>query len=243
MPKLYSSFEINSLLLSNLLSQAPLESEVNVHQSNLVINIPFPNNEVHAFRFVESPVMSSTLSARHQNIKTYLGESLKGNMTVRFDYSPDYGFHAMIMGLTDVVFIDPYSFQNSKYIIAYFKKDYINDEQQEFKEEEPIQSSDYLEYLNYKEANPISLDKISSGEELRTYRIAIACTQQYSNFHGGTTESTLAGMVTTLNRVNEVYETELSIRFIMVDNNDSLIDYSLDWGTVSYTHLTLPTKA
>jgi len=233
-PKLYSSFEINSLLLSNLLSQAPLESEVNVHQSNLVINIPFPNNEVHAFRFVESPVMSSTLSARHQNIKTYLGESLKGNMTVRFDYSPDYGFHAMIMGLTDVVFIDPYSFQNSDYIIAYFKKDYINDEQQEFKEEEPIQSSDYLEYLNYKEANPISLDKISSGEELRTYRIAIACTQQYSNFHGGTTESTLAGMVTTLNRVNEVYETELSIRFIMVDNNDSLIDYSLDWGMDNY---------
>lgn len=233
-PKEYTAFEINSVLFSTLLNQAQHEDEVNVHQSDLLINIPFPNGEVHAFRFVESPIMSLNLSARHQNIKTYLGESLRGNMTMRFDYSPDYGFHAMIMGQTDVIFIDPFSFHNSDYIISYYKKDYINEVQKEFKEEEPIQSSDYLEYLNYKEANPISLDKISSGEELRSYRIAIACTQQYSNFHGGTTESTLAGMVTTLNRVNEVYETELSIRLIMVDNNDSLIDYSIAWGMNNY---------
>jgi hypothetical protein len=233
-PKKYTAFEINSVLFSTLLNQAQHEEEVNVHQSDLLINIPFPNGEVHTFRFVESPVMSLNLSSRHQSIKTYLGESLRGNMTMRFDYSPDYGFHAMIMGQTDVVFIDPYSFHNSDYIISYYKKDYINEGQIEFNEGEPIQSAEYLEYINYKDANPIDLDKISSGEELRSYRIAIACTQQYSNFHGGTTESTLAGMVTTLNRVNEVYETELSIRLIMVDNNDSLIDYSLDWGMSNY---------
>ena len=233
-PKKYTTFKIDSDLLSTLLSKAQHEEEINVQQSDLIINIPFPNGGTYAFRFVESPVMSLNLSSRHQNIKTYLAESLEGNMTMRFDYSPDYGFHAMIMGQTDIVFIDPYSFQNSDYIISYYKKDYQNEEQKEFTEGEPIQSAEYIEYLNYKEANPISLDKISSGEELRTYRIAIACTQQYSNFHGGTTESTLAGMVTTLNRVNEVYETELSIRLIMVENNDSLIDYSIAWGMNNY---------
>ena len=229
-PKAYKTLGINNTELEHLLSQSSLESEVNVHQSNNLIQLPFPNGQEFVFRFVESPVMSPILSAKYPNIKTYLGESIEGGMTVRFDYSPNYGFHAMIMGLTDVIFIDPYSLHNSNYIISYYKKDYINASKKEFDEGTPISSPEYEEYLEYKAKNPLNTEKLSSGEELKSYRSAIACTQQYSNFHGGTTESTLAGIVTTLNRVNEVYETEVAIRLILVDNNDSLIDYAVNWG-------------
>ena len=41
-PKEYTAFEINSVLFSTLLNQAQHEDEVNVHQSDLLINIPFP---------------------------------------------------------------------------------------------------------------------------------------------------------------------------------------------------------
>ena len=51
-PKKYTAFEINNVLFSTLLNQAQSEDDVNVHQSDLHINIPFPNGEVHAFIFV-----------------------------------------------------------------------------------------------------------------------------------------------------------------------------------------------
>ena len=37
-------------------------------------------------------------------------------------------------------------------------------------------------------------------------------------------------MVTTMNRINGVFETEVAIRLILVDNNDDLIEYSVNAG-------------
>lgn len=229
-PKTYRTLSINKIDLKKLLDQSKLENEQNVHQSNDVIILPFPNGENVIFRFSEAPIMSPILSEKYPTIKTYIGESIDNKMTVRFNYSPNYGFHAMIMGQTEVIFIDPYSFQNSNYIISYYKKEYENKSKREFHEDAPLSSPEYEEYLEYKAKNPLNYEKSNSGEELKTYRIAIACTQQYSNFHGGTTEGTLAAIVTTMNRINQVYETELAVRLILVENNDSLINLSVSAG-------------
>ncbi len=229
-PNSYKTFELNNGELEQKLLQAKLESDVKVRDSKLIIHLPTPTGEKIGFRFVESPVMSPILSSKFPSIKTYLGESMDGTITVRFDYSPKYGFHAMIRGVSESIFIDPYSFQNKKHIISYYKKDYTNHSKQNFKEEKPISSIEYQKHLEYKNQNPASIQQRSSGDQLRTYRTAIACTQQYSNFHGGTTEGTLAAMVTTMNRINGVFETEVAIRLILVDNNDDLIEYSVNAG-------------
>ena len=228
-PKKYRTLGINKIEIEKLLDESNLESEVFVHESNDLISLPLPNGENVLFRFVQAPIMSTILSAKYPKIRTYLGESIDHKMSMRFNYNPKLGFHAMILGQTDVIFIDPYSFHNDNYIISYYKKDYENIGKREFHEEAPISSSDYEEYLEYKAANPI-IENISSGDQLKSYRIAIACTQQYSNFHGGSTEETLNAIVTTMNRINQVYETELAIRLILVDNNDSLINLSVSAG-------------
>lgn len=233
-PEEYKVYKINKPELQNTLDQSSHESLIKIHDSKSFIEIPLPNGQLKQFKFVESPVMSEVLSQRNSFIKTYSGESLCGTMTMRFDYSENFGFHAMIIGGGRTIFIDPFSLHNTNYIISYYKDQYINNTQKSFHELEPRTSEEYLNYSSEKNMNQVNLCKQSSGEELRTYRIAIACTQQYSNFHGGTTESTLAGMVTTLNRVNEVYENEVAIRMVMVDNNDSLIDYSKSWGMSNY---------
>ncbi|WP_224055604.1 reprolysin-like metallopeptidase [Vibrio penaeicida] len=44
---------------------------------------------------------------------------------------------------------------------------------------------------------------------LRTYRLAIATTYEYSRFHGGTKQSVMSAVATTINRVNEIYERDL----------------------------------
>ena len=229
-PSKFKTFKIQHLGLEALLNSAKLDIETSISESKKNITLPLPNGEEKVFKFIESPVMSPILSAKYPSLRTYIGESIEKGMTVRFDYSPSYGFHAMIIGVSEVILIDPYSLHNPNHVISYYKKDYTNSEKQEFEELKPLSSSHYEHYLEYKSNHPVQAKKQTSGNELKTYRIAIACTQQYSNFHGGTTESTLAGIVTTMNRVNQIYENEVAIRMILVDNNDELIEYSLNWG-------------
>lgn len=62
-----------------------------------------------------------------------------------------------------------------------------------------------------------------SGAHLRTYRAAVAATAEYTIFHGGTVPLGQAAVVTAMNRVTGVYESELSIRFSLVANNNLLI--------------------
>ncbi|HMO26322.1 MAG TPA: M12 family metallo-peptidase, partial [Tepidisphaeraceae bacterium] len=62
-----------------------------------------------------------------------------------------------------------------------------------------------------------------SGTQLRQYRLAVAATGEYTAYHGGTVSAGQAAIVTAMNRVNGVYERELSIRMNLVANNSSLV--------------------
>lgn len=68
-----------------------------------------------------------------------------------------------------------------------------------------------------------TLSQSRSGTQLRTYRAAVAATAEYTAFHGGTVPLGQAAVVTAMNRVTGVYESELSIRFSLVANNNVLI--------------------
>ena len=59
--------------------------------------------------------------------------------------------------------------------------------------------------------------------QLRTYRLAVAATGEYTAFHGGTVALALAAQVTTVNLVNGVYEKEMAITMEIVANNNLII--------------------
>ena len=62
-----------------------------------------------------------------------------------------------------------------------------------------------------------------TGPQLRTYRLALACTGEYTSFFGGTVPLAMAAIVTSVNRVNGVYEKEVAVRMVLVANNDTLV--------------------
>ena len=68
-----------------------------------------------------------------------------------------------------------------------------------------------------------SLSAASVAVRRRDYRLAMAATGEYTAFHGGTISSGLAAVVTAVNRLNEVFETELAIHLELVANNDQII--------------------
>ncbi|MBK9638833.1 MAG: hypothetical protein IPO63_13855 [Bacteroidetes bacterium] len=63
----------------------------------------------------------------------------------------------------------------------------------------------------------------SSGTQLRTYRLALTADNSYHAYFGNTDTATMSNLVIAVNRVNQVYESEVDIRFILIANNDQLI--------------------
>lgn len=55
-----------------------------------------------------------------------------------------------------------------------------------------------------------------AGEKLLTYDLAMAATGEYTQKAGGTKKAALSAMTTTINRVNEIFERELSISLRLV---------------------------
>src|SRR5690606_18469257 len=171
----------------------------------------------------ESPVMSPELAAQFPEIKTYAGQGIDdGTANVRFDVTPQ-GFHASVFSAYGNFYIDPYSKNDVTNYISYYKNDLDN--RHEFN----------CEVTEFKKPDENLLDNPSSiGDQLRTYRLALACTGEYATYHGGTIPSVLAAMTTSVNRLNQVYENDFAVRLILIPNNTDII--FLNAGTDPYTN-------
>ncbi|MBK8284338.1 MAG: hypothetical protein IPK97_05345 [Ahniella sp.] len=61
------------------------------------------------------------------------------------------------------------------------------------------------------------------GDNLRTDRLAIGATGEYTAFHGGTVADGLGAAVSTMDRVNGIHEREVSVRMVLGPNNDLIM--------------------
>lgn len=247
----YRTLHFDLEALRSYLEGAPLEEEVDVRTSNALISIPMPDGSEQLFRFVESPVMAPELQAQYPEIRTYLGQAVgRPRMTIRFDLTPQ-GFHAMILGGEATIYLDPYSQTTPDIVISYFKNDFYQITGKVFNELPPelpsVDGNAYDEAIelirekhidgeNKKRVGMMGLSgmRTPTGSQLRTYRLAMACTGEYAQFHGGTTALALAAINTTMNRVNGVYEREVAIRMTLIANNNQII--FLNGATDPYTN-------
>ena len=206
--------ELSPVLLRDRLDAAPTELE---NKPPLVIEIPNPDGEFTEFSLVRSPVMHPDLQARYPEIQTYAGRAVGGSgESIRISMTPA-GFAAQVLGPDGAWYVDRYSrFDNAMYS-SYRRPDIrTNDEWTCF-----FTSPDAPEAPDAPHHARSSAQ--TSGDELRTFRVAIACTGEYAAFHGGTVPGALAAVVTALNRVNGIYEREFAVRMELVPNNDQVI--------------------
>src|SRR5204862_324683 len=65
---------------------------------------------------------------------------------------------------------------------------------------------------------------VTSGATLRTYRLALAATAEFTQtYGGGTVGGALSAMTTTINGVNAIYERDLAIHLTLVANETAII--------------------
>ncbi len=211
-PTKYNTLKADINQLKSFLWALPSEKNVN-QRTAPVIQIPMPDGTMAEFRVWESSIMEPGLEAKFPEIKTFAGQGITDPYaTIRFDYNPYSGFHAQVLSaVTGAYYIDPYAPNNTNDYISYFKR-HLNKTGTFLCETE--------DNFNVPASN---ITGPCRGTELYTYRLALACTGEYAAFHGGTVAGALAAMVTTMNRVNGVYETEVSIRMTLIANNNLIV--------------------
>jgi len=213
-------YNLNIELIKEQLVTAPKRDEFNV-TSNVLITFPLNNGELKQYRVKDASILSATLQQKYPDIKSYVGVSVDLKSTVRFSISSD-GLHAIFFNTDEgTQFIDPYTKDLNKYII-YAKKDLPLLEQ-------TLKCEVEDNFISDKNLVANSTQRLNDGN-LRTFRLALACTGEYAAFHltqqgissGATTavkkEAVLTAMNTTMTRVIGVFEKELSLSMKLIDN-------------------------
>ncbi len=231
-PLRYRTLELNLGSMKTFLDGAPIEAPVPSQTHGVEISLPMPDGSYQRFSIWNSSVMAPELATKFPGIKTFVGRGIDNTDShIRLDYTIQ-GFHAMILSSTGSVFIDPYSLGDDHYYISYYKKDFVPLPGNGFVETDVL-GTDFPEAKHIAELVAQGFD-YRTGEQLRTYRLACAATGEYTAFFGGTVAQGMAAIVTAINRVTGVYELEVSVRMVLVANND-LIVYT-DPNTDPYTN-------
>lgn len=221
-PKFYRTLSLSFDEYKTFLNTAPLESLSNIKQG-LEISLPYPDNSFKRFRIVETKMMEEALAAQFPQIKTYVGQGIDDpTASVRIDYTTQ-GFHAFVLSPAGSLFIDPFQKANNNLYITYLTKDYINPDKEKFK----CQLNESFDRTAVSSSLNGTLSGTCIGSQLRTYKAAISCTGEYAIAvcppGNVTVANTMSAIVTTMNRVNGIYQNDLDIKMVLVGANASIV--------------------
>lgn len=202
------------------------------------LRLPMPDGSELSFRVVLSQVMAPALAARYPMIKTYQGVAEgDASITGRFQLDPR-GFRGMIFTPKGTVYIDPFSRGDTRNYQVYYRHDMPARTRpgDEVIPREQLQKNAHKQSLRSSpKSSPAQSNTakrgVSISGDLRTYRLALAATYQYSSFHDPVTPTNLmprkavvlAEQVNVVNRITGVYEREVGIRLELIANNDDII--------------------
>jgi hypothetical protein len=193
-----------------------------------IIFLPNFDGSLSRFQIKESSNLEAKLQAKFPNIKSYSAQGIEDPTSVAKISIGTDGFHAVIFsGTQATVYIDPYSRDNKDYIV--YKRSSLTKINEDFKCE--------VETAAKKEFSISDFSKNANDGKLRTFRLAIVCSGEYAQFHLGATqqnipdtatdqekkEAVLSAMNTSLTRLNGVFEKDLSIKLVLVNDNEQVI--------------------
>ncbi|KAF2335541.1 zinc-dependent metalloprotease [Flavobacterium daemonense] len=206
--KLYC--KLNSDLLQIKLASATAKGSRN---NTAEITIPNTSGVLERFTVWESSNFEPGLQAKYPEIRSYEGNGLDDKTAkIHFSVSP--------LGLQTMVF--------------------RSDKSTEFIEGNPDDKSEYILFAKSNSASKrlicktddVILNKNSTAKTantesnnkvFKTVRLALSCTGEYTAYFGGTKALALAGMNNTLTRVNGVFNKDLAVKLILIDNTDAVI--------------------
>src|SRR5688572_5525466 len=207
-------FVLNRTALERVLGNIPEEGALR-QGADVRITVPAPDGRFLTFRVEQSAVMEPELAVNYPGIDTFRGQGVDDPTTsIRFDRTP-LGFHATIVTPEGVYFVSPERLgELDRYTSGMAQG--------------PLDTAFQclLEAFGPAAAalpqGPIILSIAPSGTTLRQYRLAVAATGEYTQFFGSVANA-MAGIVTTVNAVNAVYNVEVTTHLTLVGNNNLIV--------------------
>ncbi len=209
-PKTALTYSLSLNNFKGALVNAPMRNNANA-TSNVIVSFPLSNGQLEQFRVFDAPVMHPDLAARYPEIKSYVGYGINNKgLTVRFSSSPQKGISAMITSNNhQTTFIEPYTADLSTYTVYSRSSDQVR--------------TNTFECLTDDVPYKMTNNKDANDQTLRTFRLAMSATGEYTAYHGGTKPMALAAINVTMTRVNGVYETDFAITMVLIANTDDVI--------------------
>jgi hypothetical protein len=224
-------YRLNRDALQSVLAQAPPEGTT----SAVLLSVPTPDGRFRVFRIEQSPVMAAELAARFPDINTFRGQAVEGEpATIRFSRTP-LGFQATVVSTDGVFFVQPASLgELDRYVSR--------------RADGPL--TEGFECLTAGFGSPVGgggggfaiAALTPSGATLRTYRLAVAATGEYTQYFGGQAQA-MAAIATTVNGMNAIYNIEVASHLVLVATNADIVYADPDTDPFPLSDLNAETQA
>ena len=195
----------------------------------LIVSIPIAGKGFAQYQLTPNNTMSQGLADKFPSIRTFTGIDINNSANRgSFDMTAT-GFRGYFYHDGQWIMLDPSQAGNNTDHVAYYKVDAVP------------RHSTYTDRV-LERTDPVFKNRITPksnttaksvpvvGTTLRTYRLAVSANAEYTAFHSNLNNGAaanvadgLAAIVSMVNRVNEVYQRDLSVRFSLVANNNLLI--------------------
>lgn len=206
-------FTLDIQAMKTALNNTPLRGKSS--GSATIMNFPNAEGNMESFTVFEAPVMHPDLAAKYPNIKSYAGQGIEDpSATIRFSIAPSGLQSIRISGISKTVFIEPYTKSESVYTI------YSRDQRSGVADR--ISCSVDEKTPNFSDTHSATQKNADDGV-LRSYRLAVSTTGEYTQFHGGTKAGAMAAINATMTRVNGIYETDFGVTMVLIANNDAVV--------------------
>ena len=223
-PKDYRVFTLDQQKMLSFLSNLSTD-----YDQGQTIMLPTPDNKYRAFHVWKTPIMEEGLAAQHPEIQTFTAVAEDDqNVTAKLDYTL-YGFRALVYDGNSSFMIDPYSDNADGFYISFYKNDFIAESRNHACEVGMHPDLNLFPSDNATETvlgkGPRDLAR-THGNLRRVYRLAISCTGEYAQNAvgpGATKAQTLNKIISTVNRVNGIYEAEISVSMKIISANSDVV--------------------
>lgn len=216
LPESYELVKLKRSQLQSLQDQAPLvKPGVRSRLSPVRISLPLPiANQSISSAFTESPILSDELAKQMTGFKTYelkdpVTQGLQGRLSVTAQ-----GISGLIFTEKGSAYIYPVSPDYPDVHIVHYVKD--------IPFTLPTLCGTKEEPAAARSHSGSRMQAAVGDCQLRTYRLAVSATGEYTAWAGGTTTQALTYIGITVNDVNTIYQRDAAITFTLVSNASSI---------------------
>ena len=218
----YRVYRLDVAALRTYLANAPVEFTADARPA-LRLAVPLPNGTTETFAIYDSPILAPVVAAQYPNIKTYTGQAQTAGSTavIRFSFTGDE-FNAIVLGLPGAgaaYFEKSTAAPGANVYLSYSTLDVLPATGSRAAKKNPCGVQPLSRPINVGGINRAATGALRTGGTLRTLRLAITATGEFTNAKG-TPNNTAAGgyaaVVQYVNRLVAVYRRELSVSFVLV---------------------------